>query len=185
MKYIRSIKNIQQHSTTATRTMFILWTKKFHDYNNKCVLFCKNTLEELKETFAEFCEKKDLGNTTLKEKELDTFSAYDNDNDDELFYYSKVKRVNADKPIYILKFGEDGGGGSWHREYYFEISNSKTKILKTATDYFIQNSEDNDEKDIAEMIRGLKSRVAQYIIPNSSSSYSCSLDLIVFKAFKF
>ena len=57
--------------------MYILWsTEKFDD---KYILFAKNTLDELKQEYLDFCEKNKDDydfNTELKEKDLDNFSLY-------------------------------------------------------------------------------------------------------------
>ena len=65
--------------------MYILWsTEKFDD---KYILFAKNTLDELKQEYLDFCEKNKDDydfNIELKEKDLDNFSLYSNDSD---FYF--------------------------------------------------------------------------------------------------
>jgi hypothetical protein len=86
--------------------MYVLWSKQAFD--NKYILFAKNTLDELKQSFEDFCKKNedeyDL-NTELKEKELDSFSLYSHNDD---FYFSNIEDVDANKPIYIFTFNEDG-----------------------------------------------------------------------------
>ena len=69
--------------------MYILWSKE--KFDDKYILFAKNTLDELKQEYLDFCEKnKDdyYFDAELKEKELDNFSLYSNDCD---FYYSNIR----------------------------------------------------------------------------------------------
>lgn len=149
--------------------MYILWSKQ--EFDDKYILFAKNTFDELKQSFEDFCKKNeeeyDL-NTELKEKELDSFSLYSHNDD---FNFSNIEDVDANKTIYIYTFNEDGKGGNHHNEIYFEISNNKKELLKRATEYFITESEKTKTKDINEMLDNLKTIVHKVDIIGFNNYY--------------
>lgn len=160
--------------------MYILWSKE--EFNGKYILFAKNTLDELKQTYNDFCEKNKEEydfDTLLKEKELDSFSSYSHDYD---FYYSEIKNVDANKPIYIFIFHEDGEGGNYHDEMYFSISNDKEKLLEIATDNFMLESRKTEKENIDEMINSLRTK-GEYDIPYGRT-YVCDMKIFEFSPYE-
>ena len=159
--------------------MFILWSKQ--KYDNKYILFIKNSFDELKQVFEEFCEKNKDNyniNTELKEQDLDNFSSY---TDDYNFYFFENENINADEPIYIFIFNEDGEGGSYYNELYFELSNSKEELLEIATEYFINESKKTKQKHIDEMLSELNTN-GNYSIP-FGRTYCCDMEIFEFKPY--
>jgi len=157
--------------------MYILWSKE--EYNDKYILFAKNTIEELKIEYLKFCkENEDDYNfdKELKEQELESFSTYSQDCD---FYVSHIENEDANEKIYIFKFHEDGEGGSYHDEIYLHISNNKDKLLKIAIDYFTTESKKTKDKHIQIMLNKLNKK-GYYDIPHGIT-YCCDMYLFEFK----
>ena len=156
--------------------MYILWSaEKFDD---KYILFAKNTLDELKQEYLDFCEKNKDDydfNIELKEKDLDNFSLYSNDSD---FYFSNITGVDANETIYIFTFIEDGEGGNRHNVIYFEISNDKEELLTRATEYFLTESRETGVDHINNMIKKLKTD-GNYSIPYGET-YVCDMEIYQF-----
>lgn len=157
--------------------MYILWSEQ--EYDDKYILFIKNTLDELKEAYIYFCQKNidnydfdTINNLKIKERDLDSFSLYSHDC---TFYYQNVKELVHDKPIYIFTFKEDGEGQDYHNEIYFELSNSKKKLLERATEYFITESKKTKKKDIKEMLDNLDT-FGKYSIPYGRT-YVCDMEI--------
>jgi hypothetical protein len=145
--------------------MFILWSEQ--EYDKKYILFAKETLDEIKDAFSNFCQQKNI-QVGLIEGVLDTVYKYSKDHD---FYYSNIEDVDINKKIYIFKFHGDGEGGTYHDEYYFEISNNIDELLDSAIEFFLNESED---KDIREMFDVL-SKHGQYQIQGDEYSYSMEI----------
>ena len=93
---------------------------------------------------------------------------------DENIYYCHAE-LDVKRPIYIFTFIESGGGGSRHRAQYVRLSNNYDEILEIATEFFINESEDNDRCDIEQMLTELKAN-AVYEIPHGIS-YECDMYL--------
>jgi hypothetical protein len=157
--------------------MYIVWTKQKID--GQYVLFAKNTLDELKEVFLNFLKQNedeyDL-DTELIEEELKSFSLYSKDDD---FYYSNIENVDATDDIYVFTFHEDGEGGSYYSEIYFDIAN-KEELLDTAKEFFINESAETTEEDINKMLNNLETN-GVYEIPHGRT-YSCDMKLFKFKS---
>ena len=156
--------------------MYILWSKE--KFNDKYILFAKNTLDELKQEYLGFCEKnKDdyYFDTEIKEKELDNFSLYSNECD---FYFSNIPDTDANETVYIFTFVEDGEGSDRHNVIYFEILNDKEELLKIATEYFITESIENDDDHVNTMIKNLKTD-GKYSIPHGKT-YVCNMEIYKF-----
>ena len=102
------------------------------------------------------------------EKELDDFSLYSMD---ENIYYCNAE-LDVKRLIYIFTFIESGG---YHRTQYVRLSNSYDEILEIATEFFINESEDNEQSDIEQMLTELKANNA-YEIPHGRS-YECDMYL--------
>jgi hypothetical protein len=161
--------------------MYILWSKQEYDY--KYILFIKNTLDELKQAYIDFCEKnkEDYDFDTfdnIKEKNLHSFSLYSEDCN---FYYSNIEEVNVDEPIYIFTFEENEEAG-YYNEIYFELSNNKKELLERATEYFITESKKTKQKHIKEMIQKLDV-IGNYEIPYGRT-YVCDMEIFIYTPYK-
>jgi len=152
--------------------MFVLWSEQ--EYDDKYILFIKETLDEIKDAFSDFCQQRNI-NAQLTEESLERIDGYSKDRD---FYYSNIENVDINKKIYIFKFHEEGEGGSYHNEYYFELSNSKEELLETAGEFFVNESSETADEDIEEMLDNL-SKYGQYQIPHGET-YCCSLEIFEF-----
>ena len=129
---------------------YIIWSK-----DQDCIVNIVQTLDEVKHHNA-------------TEKELDSFSLYSMD---ENKYYCHAK-LDVKRLIYIFTFIESGG---YHRTQYVRLSNSYDEILETATEFFINESEDNKQSDIEQMLTELKANNS-YEIPHGRS-YECDMYL--------
>jgi hypothetical protein len=93
--------------------MFILWTNT--KYDNQYVLSAKNTLNEIKQFFVDFCEENEaddgFAESNLMEKDL---GSIDVNEIDFKFYYCEIDGVDANKPLYILIFTGDEEDGTNH-----------------------------------------------------------------------
>jgi hypothetical protein len=160
--------------------MFVLWSKQ--EYNGKYILFCKNTLEELNESFTQL-HKNNIDeyeiNPVLNEKELDSFSLYENDYE---FYFSNIPNVDANQTIYIFTFTENGEGQSYYNEIYFVLSNNKDYLLKTATEFFTDSSEKKEVIHIKRMLKSLKT-IGNYSIPHGIT-YVCDMEIFIFTPYQ-
>ena len=150
---------------------YILWSK-----DEDCVVLAiVPTMEELMQKYTEIClrEKYEF---QLIEKILDRFSCFETQND---LYFTRMEDLDANEPIYLFLFHEDGEGESYHDEMYCEISNDKDALFQTAIDFFKCESRKTKQKHIDLMLHGLKTN-EYYEIPYCEN-YLCDMRLFLFQ----
>jgi hypothetical protein len=158
--------------------MFIVWSDDIIHFDDQYILFAKNTLKELKETFFQFCRENDfdLNKIQFTEKELDAICLYSSPMHDDSFYYCEIENVDAEKIIYVLTFHEDGEGGNSDNKLFFRISNNQNELLVTAIEFFQYECKHTESNHINEMLRHLNSE-GEYVLPRNSTTYYCALEL--------
>lgn len=167
-------------ATYTNKKMFLLWSKA--TYDGKYLLFAKESLDEIRQDYFDFCEE-NFGDesdpqTELIEKKLEAFSVY---SCDWTFYVTHLANVNANKPIFVFMFTEDGEGASCHNEISFHLSNDREEMLAVARDYFETESRDTEEADVRAMIDSLNT-CGEYCIPHGRT-YVCEMKLSEFRPY--
>lgn len=154
---------------------FVLWCEE-----DDHLISISSSFNKLLKKFHEWRRIKQYGNDDVVQLiEMESIQLSRIHPDDSKIYYTKISNLNANKPIYVLKCQESSEGMSFHDSVYYNMSNSKKTIYEIATEYFIQNSENTEQKDIQHMLHGLKKNNS-YDIPEGRG-YVCDMDLFLFK----
>jgi hypothetical protein len=95
------------------------------------------------------------------------------------FYFCEIPDVDANLPIYLFMFHEEGEGESWHNEHYFRFSNHLEEMMETAVDFFEGVSERTEPRHIARMKRKLQ-KYGYYKISHCEY-YDCEMEMELFR----
>ena len=145
--------------------MFIIW-KNGTNREDNFILFAKNTLDELKETFFEYCKKKNISinndDLTKNEQILKGIDLYELDDN---YYYCNIENIDANKEIYMFSYNECGDDSSYFEVMCFSFSNNKEELFNVAEQIFCEKSMETTQEDIKLMINAIKEN-SYYEIPN-------------------
>jgi hypothetical protein len=140
--------------------MYLIWTKDFK-YPTHC-LFVGKTLEDVREKLNKFAETKKI---KPKDLELVEYKLEGNPpisfsiiSPEKTFFYTKIDDLENKKFIHILQYAESGQGQGYYEYRYLTWSYHLNSILKTAKNYFIEDSEYTDAESVKQMINNLKNK---------------------------